>query len=196
MIPCSLSPFLYLVASIPQNSVFSLLSLTFFILPVGVLGFPKALLSALFPVYSPLVIFAYYLMALNTAQTGFMQQVSQDAGKQTAGNRKQNSPCAFLQRLLAMGSQRERVPGEVLYSCLEEGTRNSCQYAQESHPSHPYLCFLRFQFPGNPMAAVAEIASGACMRRSSDGTALTPKQWQTHVTFVFFLCSPITWQWM
>ena len=58
-----------------------------------VLGFPKALLSALFPVYSPLVIFAYYLMALNTAQTGFMQQVSQDAGKQTAGNRAELTMC-------------------------------------------------------------------------------------------------------
>ena len=93
MIPCSLSPFLYLVASIPQNSVFSLLSLTFFILPVGVLGFPKALLSALFPVYSPLVVFSHHLMALNTAQTGFMQQVSQDAGKQTAGNRAELTMC-------------------------------------------------------------------------------------------------------
>ena len=79
------------------------------------LGFPKALFSALFPVYSPLVIFAHYLMALNTAQTGFMKQLSQDAGKQTAaGNRNQNSPWAFLRHLLAMGSQRERVPGEVL----------------------------------------------------------------------------------
>lgn len=116
MILSSFSHFLYLVASIPQNSGFSsLLSLTFLHLTSGIiLGFPKALFSAFFPVYSPLVVFSHHLMALNTAQTGFMKQLSQDSEKQTViGNRKQNSPCTYLQYLLAMGSQMERVP-EVL----------------------------------------------------------------------------------